>query len=743
MTILSKIDRLMSQMTPAEKVGQLNLITPGGHAATGAVVNEDVERKIRDGLVGGIFGLADARELREFQKLAVEGSRLGVPILFAMDVIHGHRTIFPIPLALSCSWNMEMIRRSARIAAKEAAAEGVRQAYAPMIDVCRDPRWGRIAECPGEDPVLASRYAEAMVRGYQGDDLTAVDSVMACLKHFVAYGSCEGGRDYNNADVSPRRLRDVYLAPFLAGLRAGAGSIMASFNAVNGRPMHANGDLLTKVLREEWGFDGIVVSDYTGVPEMIDHGLGDLQTVSAEALRAGVDQDMVSEGYVGTVLKSLEEGRVSMEEIERGCRRVLLAKERLGLLDDPFRYLDPERAAVSVLLPEHLEAARDAAAECCVLLKNEGNVLPLRREGKIALIGPLADDWRNMLGTWAVAGAHEKAVPVLAGMKSVAGRGVKIRHAVGANIVEDRELANRLNVHGEIVVFDEDSPKKMLEKAVKAAGAGDVVVAVVGEAREASGEASSSTRPELPENQKRLIRALAKTGKPLVLLVLTGRPLVLTEEVELVDAVLVGWFGGSQAGLGFADVLFGDKTPSGKLSTTFPRAIGQIPVFHAREPTGRPYRGPPDGFAKFRSCYLDAPVEGLFPFGFGLSYTSFKLSAPVLSATELRGDEAKLEISVEVTNEGTRPGAEVVQLYLSDPVASLSQPTKRLIDFQKLLVEPGETRRVAFTVGTDALKFHKAESLTKATWEWEPGAFVFGVGTDSGHTVDTSVIWKA
>jgi len=742
MTNSPNIDRLMSEMTPIEKVGQLNLITPGGHAATGAVVNEDVERKIRDGLVGGVFGLADPGELREFQKVAVEGSRLGIPILFAMDVIHGHRTIFPIPLALSCSWNMEMVRRSARIAAKEAAAEGIRQAYAPMIDVCRDPRWGRIAECPGEDPVLASRYAEAMVRGYQGDDLTAVDSMMACLKHFVAYGSCEGGRDYNNADVSPRRLRDVYLAPFLAGVKAGAGSIMASFNAVNGRPMHANGDLLTKVLRDEWGFDGIVVSDYTGVLEMIDHGLGDLSQVSAEALRAGVDQDMVSEGYVGTILRSVEEGRISMDEIDRGCRRVLLAKERLGLLDDPFRYLDVERAKVSVLLPEHLALARAAAAECCVLLKNDG-ALPLARSGSVALVGPLADDWRNMLGTWAVAGAHEKSVPVLAGMRAAGGGDVDVRYALGAHIVEDRELANRLNVHGEIVVFDERPPEALIDEAVETAKASDVIVAVVGEAREASGEASSTSNPTLPENQRRLIRALKETGKPLVLLVLTGRPLVLREEAELADALLIGWFGGSEAGNAFADVLFGDATPSGKLSTTFPYTVGQIPVFHAREPTGRPYRGPIDGFAKFRSCYLDSPLEGLFPFGFGLSYTSFALSRPDLDKPNLKGDDDRLTITLQVTNTGERAGAEVVQLYLSDPVASLSQPIKRLIDFKKVTLRPGETADVAFEVGTDALRFHKAESLIRADWVWEPGEFVFGIGTDSRNTVDTSVIWEA
>lgn len=742
MTNSSKIDRLMSEMNTIEKIGQLNLITPGGHAATGAVVNEGVERKIRDGLVGGVFGLADARELREFQKLAVEGSRLGIPILFAMDVIHGHRTIFPIPLGLSCSWNMETVRRGARIAAKEAAAEGIRQAYAPMIDIGRDPRWGRIAECPGEDPLLASRYAEAMVKGYQGDDLTAVDSVMACLKHFVAYGACEGGRDYNNADVSPRRLHDVYLAPFKAGVRAGAGSIMASFNAVNGRPMHANGDLLTGVLRDAWGFDGIVVSDYTGVLEMIDHGLGDLSRVSAEALKAGVDQDMVSEGYVGTILASLEEGRVTIEEIERGCRRVLVAKERLGLLDDPFRYLDEGRAAVSVSLPEHLALARETAAECCVLLKNDG-VLPLARRGRVALVGPLADDWRNMLGTWAVAGAHEKSIPVLAGMRAVGGDGVEIIHAKGANLVEDRELGRRLNVHGEIVVYDLQDPESMLIKAVEAARDSDVVVAVVGEAREASGEASSMADPSLPENQKRLIRALKATGKPLVLLVLTGRPLVLREEAEAANALLIGWFGGSEAGNAFADVLFGDRNPSGKLSTTFPHALGQIPVFHARESSGRPYQGPIDGFAKFRSCYLDAPVEGLFPFGFGLSYTRFALGTPDFDKTRLKGDDDLLTITVKLTNVGDRPGAEVVQLYLSDPVASLAQPIKRLIDFEKVALAPGESRDVVFKIGTDALRFHKAESLTRYTWEWEPGEFVFGIGTDSRTTVDGSATWEA
>lgn len=735
------VEGLMATMTLDEKIGQLNLITPGGPSATGAVVNENVDHKIRTGQVGGLFGNSDVVALIEFQKLAMEHSPHQIPLLFAMDVIHGHRTVFPIPLGLAASWDMELVERTARVAATEAAADGIRQAYAPMIDVSRDPRWGRVAECPGEDPFIAARVAEAMVRGYQGTNgLDADDAVLACLKHFAAYGACEGGRDYNNADVSPRRMHDIYLAPFKAGVKAGAGSLMAAFNAVNGRPMHANGDLLSKVLRDAWGFKGFVVSDYTGISEMIDHGLGDMSQVSAAAIEAGVDQDMVSEGYLNTLKRSVELGVVQEKDIDDACRRILDAKVALGLFDDPFRYLSPERAKERIMTPEHVALSRRAAAECCVLLKNDGT-LPLTANKKIAVVGPLALDHNNMLGTWAVCGDHSRSVAVVDGMRAVMPDAI-IQHARGANIADDRELANRLNVHGETVTIDPHPLPELIAEAVAVAENSDVVVAVVGEAREASGECSSRTDLSLSAGQKDLLRALKATGKPLVVLLLTGRPLCIAEEVELADALLVGWFGGTEAGTGFADALFGTVNPGGKLTMTFPVTVGQIPVFHSRESTGRPYEPPEGGFAKFRSVYLDAPNEGLFPFGYGLSYTTFDIGPAVLNKKELSGEDDVLTLTVPVTNTGKVAGTEVVQVYLSDPVASLAQPIKRLIAYRKVALAPGETRDVRFDVTTESLKFHKADSLTTFIHDWEPGEFILRVGANSRETVAESVVWK-
>jgi beta-glucosidase len=741
MTTPGFLDDLMVRMTLDEKIGQLNLITPGGPSSTGAVVNENVEHKIRTGQVGGLFGTASVTVLSEFQKLAMEGSPHKIPLLFAMDVIHGHRTVFPIPLGLAASWDMELVEKTARVAATEAAADGIRQAYAPMIDVSRDPRWGRVAECPGEDPFVAARVAEAMVRGYQGTKgLDADDAVLACLKHFAAYGAAEGGRDYNNVDVSPRRMHDVYLAPFKAGVRAGAGSLMAAFNAVNGHPMHANGDLLTTVLREQWGFTGFVVSDYTGVSEMIDHGLGDLPTVSAAALNAGVDQDMVSEGYIQTLKRSVEEGRVPAAAIDAACCRMLEAKLALGLFDDPFRYLSEERAAARIMTPEHVALSRRAAAECCVLLKNDG-ALPLKRSGTIALVGPLADDHNNMLGTWAVSGDHSRSVPVLTGLRAGA-PGATILHARGANLTDDVELARRLNVHGETVTIDPRPPRELIAEAVALAETADVVVAAVGEAREASGECSSRTDLSLSDGQKALLRALKATGKPLVVLLMSGRPLCLGEEAELADALLLGWFGGTEAGHGFADALFGAVNPGGKLTMTFPHTVGQIPVYHSREPTGRPYEPPEGGFAKFRSVYLDAPNDGLFPFGFGLSYTRFAYGSLTLGKTALKGEDDVLTVTVPVTNAGSVEGAEVVQLYLSDPVASLAQPIKRLIAYRKVTLAPGETAEVQFRVTTESLKFHKADSLTSVIHDWEPGEFILRAGPNSRDTAAERFVWE-
>jgi beta-glucosidase len=730
----SFIDRLMARMTIEEKIGQLNQVTVNGDITTGAVVNGDVERKLLDGQVGSILNTRTPQKLRGLQELAVHQSRLGIPLLFGLDVIHGHKTVFPIPLGLSCTWDMELIERSARIAAKEASADGIRWVFSPMVDIARDPRWGRVAEGSGEDPYLGSRIAEAMVRGYQGKDLKAIDSVMACVKHFALYGAAEGGREYNGADMSPLTMHETYLAPFRAAVEAGAGSLMAAFNDIGGTPATAHKGLMTKVVRRLWGFKGFVVSDYTGVNEMVAHGTGDLQTVSANALKAGVDMDMVGEGFLTTLKKSLDEGNVTQVDIDRACRRVLEAKFKLGLFDDPFKYLDDDRAATEMMTLDHMAVAREMAAKACVLLKNDGQALPLKKSGSIALIGPLADDKRNMLGTWAVSGDADKCVSVREGIRTLAGDDVAIHYAKGANIVDDAAMAERLNVFGPIAEIDERAPAEMIAEAVKAAEQSDLVVAVVGEAKEHSGECSSRSEIGLPGSQRALLEALKKTGKPLVVVVMSGRPLTLGWEAENADALLLGWFGGTQAGNGLADVLFGAVNPAGKLTMTFPHSVGQIPLYYNHKATGRPYTGK---FQKFTSCYLDVPNTPLFPFGHGLSYTRFEYGPVKLSRTRLSGPET-LTASVTLTNAGPCGGEETAQLYIGDPVCSRTRPVRELKGFQKLYLAPGEQKTVRFTITPEDLKFH----LDERTIDWEAGEFVIEIGTSSSQTQSARLTWE-
>lgn len=723
-TMNSFIDELMAKMTLEEKIGQLNL--PGsGDITTGQAASSDIAKKIREGKVGGLFNIKSVARIRDVQKVAIEESRLKIPLIFGMDVIHGYQTVFPIPLGLSCTWDMNAIERSARIAAQEASADGICWTFSPMVDLARDPRWGRIAEGSGEDPYLGSEIAKSMVRGYQGDDLKKNNTIMSCVKHFALYGAAEGGRDYNTTDMSRIRMYNEYFPPYKAAVDAGVGSVMTSFNEIDGIPASGNRWLMTEVLRNQWNFNGFVVTDYTAINEMIDHGMGDLQTVSAMSLRAGVDMDMVGEGFLTTLKKSLDEGKVTRAQIDVACRRILEAKYKLGLFEDPFRYCDEQRAKTEIFTDGNRKVARQIASESFVLLKNQGNVLPLKRSGTIALIGPLADNKENMPGTWSVAADFSKATSLLAGLKEVAGPTVKILTARGSNLEADSLLEERAGMFGKSLRRDSRPANIIMQEALDIASQSDVIVAALGESSEMSGESSSRTNIEIPQIQKDLLAALVKTGKPVVLVLFTGRPLALKWEQENVPAILNVWFAGSEAGYAISDVLFGDVNPSGKLTTTFPQNIGQIPLYYNHKNTGRPL---PEGqwFQKFRSNYLDVSNEPLYPFGFGLSYTNFTYSNVKLSSNKMNST-GNITASVTVTNAGSREGMEVVQLYIRDLVGSVTRPVKELKDFQKINLKPGESREVTFTISVDDLKFYDYDLNFVA----EPGEFHVFIGGNS------------
>lgn len=743
MKMASFIASLMSVMTVEEKLGQLNLVTPGapsGDAQTGAVLTSGAEDKIRSGAVGGMLGLFGPDRVRKVQEIAVNQSRLKIPLLLGLDVIHGHKTLFPIPLALSCTWDMALIEKTARVAAIEAAADGVSWVYSPMVDIARDPRWGRVAEGAGEDPYLGSEIARAMVRGYQQGDMAQPESVMACVKHFALYGAGEAGRDYGTVDMSRLRMYETFFPPYKAAIEAGVGSVMSAFNEVDGVPATGNRWLLTDVLRNEWGFDGFIVSDYTSVNEMIPHGMGDLKTVSALALNAGLDMDMVGEGYLTTLKQSLDDGTVSMEAIDAACRRVLEAKYKLGLFDNPYIRGDVQKAAEKILCHEHRALAREAAAKTLVLLKNDNHTLPLKKNARIALVGPLAHNRKNMLGMWSVAGDWKTAVTVLEGMKHAA-PDAGITYALGSNIISDPLMVKKLNVWAQGAEVDPRPAAEMIAEAVAAANNADVIVAVVGEAQDMSGEASSRADIGLPQEQRDLIAALKKTGKPLVLVFFAGRPLTIGWECGVADAVLYAWCGGTEAGNGVADVLFGHYNPSAKLTVTFPHHVGQVPLFYAHKNTGRPYMGKfeegGDFPSKFKSRYLDVPNEPLFPFGYGLSYTQFQYGAISVDKTELKGDMA-LTVSVTLANTGKYAGDEVVQLYITDPVASVTRAVRDLKGFQRVHLLPGEKKEVTFTVTTDHLKFYDA-ALQHV---WEPGEFGIWAGGSSDTRQLARVLWK-
>ena len=573
------IDVLMKKMTLEEKLGQLNL--PGaGDIVTGQASNSDIGKKIREGKVGGLFNIKSVAKIKAVQKIAVEESRLKIPMIFGMDVIHGYQTTFPIPLGMSCIWDMSLVEKAARVAAQEASADGICWTFSPMVDVSRDPRWGRISEGNGEDAYLGSRIAAAMVKGYQGIDLSKDNTIMACVKHYAMYGAAEAGRDYNTTDMSRVRMYNEYLPPYKAAVDAGVGSVMASFNEVDGIPATANKFLMTDVLRNQWGFKGFVVTDYTGINEMIDHGMGDLQKVSSLALNAGVDMDMVGEGFLSTLQKSLTEKKVTLQQIDIACRLVLEAKYKLGLFADPYKYCNEQRAATEIFTPANRKTAREIAEESFVLLKNKNGLLPIKKSGTIALVGPLADAKENMSGTWSVATDMSTPISVLQGLKNAVGGNAKVLYAKGANLDADSLFEERATMFGKTLHRDGRSSEELLKEALATASQADVIVAAVGESAEMTGESASRTDIGIPKIQQELLAALLKTGKPVVLVLFTGRPLTLQWENEQVPAILNTWFSGTEAGDAIADVLFGDVNPSGKLSTTFPQNVGQIPLYY-------------------------------------------------------------------------------------------------------------------------------------------------------------------
>ena len=728
------VTNLMGKMAIDEKIGQLNLVTMG-RAITGSVVNSGVEERIKKGQIGGVFGVYGTQYVSKIQDLAVKGSRLHIPLIFGLDVIHGHRTIFPIPLGISATWDMGLITQSALIAAKEATAEGLNWVFSPMVDIARDPRWGRISEGSGEDPWYGSQVAKAMVKGYQGSSLRNANAVMACVKHFALYGGAEAGREYNTVDMSLIKMYQDYMPPYKAAVDAGAGSFMSSFNTINGMPATVNKWLLTDLLRKQWGFKGFVVSDYTGLNEVTNHGLGDLQTVSALALKAGLDMDMVGEGFLTTLKKSMREGKVTQQEIDLACRRVLEAKYKLGLFDNPDKSINSDKEKQDVFTDENRSFAKKIAEHSFVLLKNKGEVLPLKKSGTIALIGPLANNHSEMLGTWVIAGDPSKSVSVLEGIRNVVGNDVKILYEKGSNITDDSLLNERSFAISPPQEMDKRSPKEMIEAAVKTADKADVIVAVVGESANMSGESSSRSDINIPKSQKDLLKALAKTGKPLVIVLFNGRPLTLSWEDEHAAAILDVWAPGTEAGNAIADVLFGNYNPAGKITATFPRSVGQIPIYYNHKNTGRPYSG--SGPAKFKSDYLDISNDPLYPFGYGLSYTTFNYTQINVSKNNLKGNEV-LKATITLTNTGKLAGEEVVQLYIAEPVASISRSVKELKNFQKVSLQPGESKEVSFNITTEDLKFFNNQLV----YNWEPGEFIIQIGANSNATNVKPVHWE-
>ncbi|MBP6144698.1 MAG: beta-glucosidase BglX [Sediminibacterium sp.] len=726
------VKTLMSKMTLEEKLGQLNL-PASSDFVTGAVSSSDIAEKVKAGKVGGVFNIRSVTKIKELQQFAVNSSRLHIPLLFGMDVIHGYKTIFPIPLGMSATWDMELVKRSASIAASEASADGIQWTFSPMVDLTRDPRWGRVSEGNGEDAFLSSAIAKAMVQGYQGNDLSAPNTILSCVKHYALYGAAEGGRDYNTTDMSRVRMYNEYFPPYKAAVDAGVASVMVSFNEVDGVPASGNKWLVDDVLRKQWNFNGFVVSDYTGIPEMMNHGVGDAQTVNALSMNAGVDMDMVGEGFLNTLKKSIQEGKVSQAQINKACERILIAKYQLGLFDDPYRYCNEQRSATEVFTAANRAEARRIAAQSFVLLKNN-HVLPIATGKKIALVGPLADAKENMTGTWSVGADNAKSISLLKGLTDAVGINGKVVYAKGSNLEDDLEMQKRQTMFGKDIARDDRSAEAMIQEALAISADADVIVAALGEGAESSGESASKSNIDIPEAQKRLLKALVATGKPVALVLFNGRPLTLNWEHENVPAILDVWFAGSEAGDAIADALLGKVNPSGKLSMSFPQNVGQIPLYYNHKNTGRPLTG--KWFSKFQSNYIDVSNEPLYPFGYGLSYTQFEYGDIQLSSTKLKGNQ-KLTVTVNVKNTGTVAGKEVVQLYIRDLVGSITRPVQELKGFDKIELAAGESKNVHFEITPETLKFYN--SALKL--DWESGDFEIMVGSNSRDVKSKLINW--
>ena len=731
------VDQLMSKMTLEEKLGQLNLVPASDEIVTGGAVDTQVGQRIANGQLGGIFNLKGVDKIRALQDIAVKKSRLGIPLIVGMDVIHGYETIFPIPLALSCSWDIPAIENMARISAREATADGINWVYSPMVDICVDARWGRIAEGGGEDPYLGSEIARAYVRGYQGNKVESgkwkVENVMACVKHYALYGASEAGRDYNTVDMSRLRMYNQYLPPYKAAAEAGAGSFMSSFNIVDGQHATANHWLLTDVLRDQWKFDGFVVTDYGSINEMSIWGFGDLKSNSAKALKAGTDMDMCANGFVGTLAASLADGTVTMADINQACRRVLEAKWKLGLFDNPYRYLDANRRAKDIYTAENRAASRQLATETFVLLKNsltpspkgKGSkpLLPLNANNTIALIGPLANDRANIAGTWCVAYTPERYATIKEALEHRLPKG-KLLYAQGCNLTHDADLQQAAEFGKNIPRVDAAKAKA---EALAIAKKADVIVCAMGECADFSGESSSRATLEMPDAQRELLEELVKIGKPIVLLNFSGRPTVLTWEQAHVDAIMNVWFAGSEAGDAIADVLLGDTAPSGRLTVTMPQALGQVPIYYNHLNTGRPVEKGADKYRKYASNYLEVRNDPLYPFGYGLTYTTFRYSDLTLSSTTMTAD-GSVEASIMVSNTGQRDGDEVVQLYIHQQASSIARPVKELRGFQRIHLKAGEQRRVTFCIDREQLQYLNAQG--------EP---VLELGTNSDDTLSQAL----
>ena len=721
------VKELLGKMTLEEKLGQLNLITPV--AKTGPFATKNATLKLKEGSGGNVYALMGSPSSIHSKLTLADSTRLKIPMLNGLDIIHGYKTVFPIPLGLSCSWDCDLIQKTARVAALEASAVGYNWTFSPMVDITRDPRWGRVMEGSGEDPYLGSLIAGAMIKGYQTDDLKNETALLTCVKHFAMYGAAEAGRDYNTTDMSQLSMYQNYLPPYKAAIDAGAGSIMTSFNDIGGIPASANKWLLTDLLRRQWGFNGFVVTDFNAIQELINHGVAEDYVQAAQlAINAGVDMDMASESMIASVKDLLKEKKVTINQIDASCKRVLEAKYRLGLFTNPYRNYDPQKAAKVHATTEHLVIAKNAALRSIVLLKNQKQTLPLNKNVKIALVGPFANSKSEMFSMWSFMGDAEKVTTVYEGIKQI---NSNVNYLEGSQVSADSifNAKNRLT-------FDKEKQAKMIAEAVELAKSSEVVVVMVGESSVMSGEARSFTNIGIPNCQRDLLKALKTTGKPVVLVLANGRPLTLEEDMQYADAVLETWRLGSQAGSAIADVLFGNYNPSGKLTMTFPRSVGQIPIYYNHKNTGRPYT--PGVKESFVSNYQDQFNTPLFPFGFGLSYSNYIYGDIVLSDTVVKGSSAVINAKISVTNSGKYAGEETVQLYINDPVASITRPVKELKQFKKMYLLPGESKEVSFDITVEDLKFFNEQ----LKWDFESGKFNIYIGTNSDEVKSASFVWN-